>query len=206
MGGLCLILDRGLLPAPAEEVLREALAAGVAFFQYRDKTGAPRAVFETAARLAALCRHHGALFVVNDRADVAAAAGADGVHLGQDDLPVADARKLLGPAALIGLSTHSPEEARAAEAAGADYIGFGSIFPTTSKETVVLQGIEGIRKVRESVALPIIAIGGIGPENAGKVIAAGADGVAVIAAVLAAQDRQRAARELINRIRQASEH
>lgn len=180
-----------------------AIAAGVRFFQYRNKSGPRRAVYETSLRLAPLASKSGALFFVNDHADIAAAVDADGVHLGQDDLPIEKARELLGKNKLIGISTHSREQAVAAEIAGADYIGFGPIFATTTKDAGPIQGCPGIALIRQAVSIPVIAIGGITHENAGDVIEAGADGVAVLSAILSATDIGRAAATMIVRIENA---
>ena len=177
-----------------------AIAAGVRFFQYRNKSGTRRAVYEISLRLASLANTSGALFFVNDHADIAAAVDADGVHLGQDDLPIEHARKLLGKKKIIGISTHGREQAAVAEIAGADYIGFGPIFPTTTKDAGQVQGCAGITLIRQAVSIPIIAIGGITLENVQDVIRAGADGVAVIAAILSAPDIGRAAETMIERI------
>lgn len=186
---------------PAETAAESALAAGVRFFQYRSKTGSRKAIYETSLVLADLLRLRNALFIVNDHADIAAAVNADGVHLGQDDLPLEHARKLLGSSKIIGISTHDPEQARVAAGAGADYIGYGPIFPTATKEAGPLQGIEGLRSVRNAVSVPIIAIGGISGHNIADVFKAGADGAAVISAVLNAPDITSASRSMIDRIR-----
>jgi thiamine-phosphate pyrophosphorylase len=178
--------------------MTEAVASGVRFFQYRDKGGTRREIYETALRLARIAREAGALFIVNDHADIAFAVDADGAHLGQDDLPAAEARKILGPGKLLGISTHSEKEAIEAGSAGADYIGFGSIFPTGTKETVMLQGTAGLTAVKLVVAVPVIAIGGINLGNVSEVVRAGADGVAVISAVLAAPDMKVASEELVS--------
>ncbi len=164
----------------------EALQAGIRLFQYRDKEGSRRRVYENASRLAEKLRSSGAVFIVNDHADIALATGADGVHLGQDDLPLAEARSLLGPDRVIGISTHSAEQAIRAESDGADYIGFGPLFATSTKDAGPMQGLERLRNVRRAVSLPILAIGGIDESNARSAIEAGADGIAVIGAVLRA--------------------
>jgi len=177
-----------------------AIAAGVRFFQYRNKSGSRRAVYETSLTLASLANKSGALFFVNDHADIAAAVDADGVHLGQDDLPIENARELLGKKKLIGISTHSREQAVVAETAGADYVGFGPIFATTTKDAGRVQGCAGITRIRQAVSIPVIAIGGITRENVRDVIKAGADGVAVISAILSAPDIGRAAEAMIQRI------
>jgi thiamine-phosphate pyrophosphorylase len=180
--------------------MSQALAAGVRFFQYRNKSGTRREIYETSLQLVLLARGTGALFIVNDHADIALAVDADGVHLGQDDLPIEHARDLLGSEKLIGVSTHSPEQAKVAEAGGADYIGFGPVFRTSTKDAGPVQGIEKIPVIKRTVSVPVIAIGGITLANVDEVICAGADGVAVISAVLSAPDRKTAAAEMIRKI------
>ncbi len=192
-----MILDQELLRGAPEQALTAGLAAGVRFFQYRNKSGSRRVLYETAARLASAARNAGALFIVNDHPDIAAAAGADGVHLGQDDLPLEHARKLLGGEKLIGISTHSREEALAAQAAGADYIGFGPVFPTVTKDAGEVQGCSRLAEIRRSVSIPVVAIGGIKHDNVRDAIMAGADGAAVISAVLSAPDIKAAAEKMI---------
>ncbi len=177
-----------------------AIRAGIRLFQYRDKRGNRRSICETALRLSAAAKAAGALFIVNDHADIARAVDAHGVHLGQDDLPIGIAQKVLGPEGIIGISTHSVGQAREAVAGGADYIGFGPVFPTATKDAGPVQGLEMLRRVRSEVSIPIIAIGGITLENAGDVIAAGADGLAVISAVLGAADIETAAKGLVERV------
>lgn len=169
-------------------------------FQFRSKRGTRRAIYEACLRLAALLRRSNALFIVNDHPDIALAVGADGVHLGQDDLPPDEARRILGSDRIIGISTHSVEQARAAQAAAADYIGFGPLFATGTKDAGPLQGIENLRHIRQAVSLPVIAIGGITRDNVCDVLGAGADGVAVISAVLSAPDLREAAREMVGLI------
>jgi thiamine-phosphate diphosphorylase len=169
---------------------RALLAGGAHLLQLRWKD-APSAAFVDAARASArACREHGALLVVNDRVDVALAAGADGVHLGQDDLPVAAARAIAGERLRIGLSTHTVAQAIAPGAADADYLAFGPVFATTSKETgYEPRGLELLAEIRRRVAdRPLVAIGGIGPENAPAVLAAGADAVAMISALRVGPD------------------
>lgn len=144
-----------------------------------------------------MLRRAGALFLVNDHADIAAAVDADGVHLGQEDLPAAAARRLLGRGKLIGISTHDLDQARAAEGDGADYIGFGPLFSTTTKNAGQGRGTERLNEIRRAVALPVIAIGGITAANAGSAVAAGADGIAVISAVLGAEDIGAAAADFL---------
>jgi thiamine-phosphate diphosphorylase len=195
--GLCLILDQDALRIDPAEAAALAQSGGVAFFQYRSKNGTRREIYETALRLARVIRTSGALFILNDHADIAAAVGADGVHLGQDDLPVAVARRILGPEALIGISTHSLDQARAAETAGADYIGFGPIYPTKTKDAGEVQGLANLSAVSLAVSIPVIAIGGITRDTIGDVMNAGARGAAVIGAICSAPDIPQAAADLI---------
>lgn len=195
---LCVITDERSDPV---ELARMALHGGARMVQLRRKKASGRALFEWAVRIQALCREHGAIFIVNDRVDIALAMHADGVHLGQEDLPAMAARRLLGPDAVIGVSASSMAEAMAAARDGADYIGLGQIFPTISKEKPNPPlGIEVVRAVKKATGLPIVAIGGIGPDNAVGVMDAGAAGIAVISAVAAAQDPAGATRELLRRI------
>ena len=202
LSGLYLILD----PAVADsrslaDITSKALDAGVRLFQLRMKISETRKLYEMAAVLCPLVQKGGGTFIVNDRVDVAKAIGADGVHLGQEDLPLADARAILGPGRLIGISTHNLTQAAEAEAGGADYIGFGPVFPTETKENPdPVVGVEGLREVRALVRIPVVAIGGITAKNAGGVRAAGADGVAVVSAVLAASDPKAAIAELLRAI------
>jgi thiamine-phosphate diphosphorylase len=180
--------------------MSETLEAGVRFFQYRNKRGTRRDIYETSLQLVPLARGAGALFIVNDHADIALAVDADGVHLGQDDLPIKHARNLLGSGKLIGISTHSLDQARVAEASGADYIGFGPVFRTSTKDAGPVQGIEKISSIKRIVSVPVIAIGGITLANVGEAVCAGADGVAVISSVLSAPDRKNAAVAMIREI------
>ena len=169
--------------------------------QLRRKYASGSELFSWAIRIQELCRQHEALFVVNDRVDIAMAMHADGVHLGQDDLPAAAARAMLGPEVIIGVSVSDVEESKRALADGADYLGLGHIFPTISKEkTNPPLGIPMIESVKESVGLPIVAIGGIAVDNAGEVVRAGAAGLAVISAIASAEDPVAATRELVRRV------
>ncbi len=164
--------------------------------QFRAKELTPDRKLKIGRELAALCDKAGVIFIVNDDPYLARELGADGVHLGQDDGDPAAARKILGEEKLIGISTHTPEEARIAEAAGADYIGFGAIFPTASKDVMHLPGLKGLTETRKITSLPIIAIGGITRDNAPDVIDSGADAVAVITAVMSQKEPSLAAAEL----------
>jgi thiamine-phosphate pyrophosphorylase len=197
--GLYLILDPAFSThRTLDDLVKMGLAAGVRIFQLRVKTSHTGEFFELAGRLASLIHQGGGCFIVNDRCDVALAAGADGVHLGQEDLSLADARAVLGPRLLVGVSTHNLEQAMEAEAGGANYIAYGPVFPTTSKanpDPVV--GVEGLRQVCGRVQLPIVAIGGITAQNVRSVLAAGIDCVAVITAVLSAPDPAMAITDLV---------
>ena len=195
ISGLYLITDDNRDGALLARVTA-ALRGGVRIVQYRDKHATPAERQEMATRLVALCRQAGAILIINDDARLAQACAADGVHLGQQDGEVAAARALLGPDKLIGVSTRTVTEAQRAAAAGADYIGLGSLYPTTTKGDAIVVGVEGLRAVRAAVTLPIVAIGGIDRDNAGVVLAAGADCVAVISAVMGSPRPDLAAREL----------
>jgi thiamine-phosphate diphosphorylase len=186
---LCVITDPALAGRDHLAIATAALSGGADMIQLRDKSGDLRALLPQARAIRALCRAHGAIFIVNDRLDLALAVAADGAHVGQEDLPPQAARRLLGPGRILGVSTHDREQAEAARAAGADYIGFGPMFPTGTKDTGYSpRGLAGLREVRAAVPLPILAIGGISLETAADVIAAGAAAPAVISAVAAAPD------------------
>lgn len=190
--GLYLITDEGncLL-----ERVKEALPF-TTVLQFRAKNQSQEAKLNIGRELALLCKKAGVIFIVNDDPALAAELDADGVHLGQGDGDVASARKTLGAGRLIGISTHTPQEAAAAEAAGADYLGFGAMYPTGSKDVTHLPGTELLAETRKVTTLPIVAIGGISRDNAAEVIDAGADAVAVISAVMAHPEPALAAAEL----------
>jgi thiamine-phosphate diphosphorylase len=185
-------------------VARAALEGGAPAVQLRDKEMTTAELVRVAAKMRRLTSEHRAAFIVNDRVDVALAVGADGVHLGPDDMPVETARRLMGPGAVIGASVASVEEARAAEVAGASYVSAGAIYATPSKADAGAPiGVGPIAEIKAAVSLPVLAIGGITCENVGEVVRAGADGVAVISAVSEAGDMVQATRALLARIRQA---
>ena len=189
------ILDPSLVATPLVPLAENLAAAGVRLIQQRDKHGSPREVFSQARDLAQQLQPKGVRFIVNDRPDIAAMAGAAGVHVGQEDLPVEDARRVIGPRQWVGVSTHNIEQVREAIATSADYIAVGPIFATTSKanpDPVV--GIELVRAARKLTQKPLVAIGGITLGNAAEVFAAGSDSIAVIRDLLLAPDpAQRAA-------------
>lgn len=194
ISGLYLITDDHRDGRLAERVVA-ALRGGARTVQLRCKEATADERLALARRIQPLCREHGALFLINDDPVLALAAEADGVHLGQTDLSVAEARRILGPHRLIGVSTRTVEQALKAAAQGADYIGLGSMFATTSKDDAVVVGVETLRRVRRAVSLPIVAIGGISRDRTAEVIDAGADAVAVISAVMSDPEPATAARE-----------
>ena len=201
---LYVVLDRAAARGrDLADVLDAALAGGCRFVQLRDKEWPSGRLLPVAERLRARCAAAGATFIVNDRIDLAVAVGADGVHLGQEDLPARAARPLLRPGMILGISTHSVEQARTGQAEGADYIAVGSMFPTRSKAEFELVGPDLLRKLRAEIRVPLIGIGGITHDNVGEVIAAGADGVAVISAVCAADDPRAAAARFVTLIADA---
>ena len=205
----CLLPGRDLFDA-----VEEALQAGVTLVQYREKNGPGKGMLEKARKLIALCHKYNVPLLVNDRLDIALLSGADGVHLGQDDIPVAEARRmadlffakgsaphtencaaahtagstlpLTGSRFIIGATAHNVEEALAAEAAGADYLGCGAVFATHTKKDTVPLGLDGLKAIRQAVHIPIAGIAGITTENYQQVLGTGADGVAVVSAILGA--------------------
>lgn len=202
---LCVITDAHLVPGRDHvAIAKAALAGGADMIQLRDKTGNLRDLLPQARAILSLCRSGGAVFIVNDRVDLALAADADGAHVGQEDLPAENARRLLGPRRLLGVSTHDVTQAEAARLAGADYIGFGPMFATGTKATgYTPRGLEALRGVRRAVSLPILAIGGLNLENAAAVIEAGATAPAVISAVAGAPDIAAAAADFRTRVNAA---
>jgi thiamine-phosphate pyrophosphorylase len=174
-----------------------AVAGGADTIQYRQKTGSTREMIETACCMKRLCAEAGVAFIVNDRLDVALASEADGVHLGREDFPIPLARRLLGKNLVIGGSAASLEEACKCAEEGADYIGFGPVYPTGSKaDAAPATGIPTLKQVLERVSVPVIAIGGINPDNTRELIAAGARGVAVISSVCCREDPAAATKAL----------
>ena len=196
--GAYLIADRTHLGGDQlEPAVRAALDGGVRLVQYRDKSDDAERRLAEARTLAALCHDHGALLLVNDDPHLARDAGADGVHLGRDDLGVAEARAVLGEGAIIGVSCYNEiERAFAAERAGADYVAFGSFHPSPSKPDAVRAPLALLKRARARIHLPIVVIGGITPANAGPLALAGADAAAVVSGVLDADDITAAARRL----------
>lgn len=190
LSGLYIILDPSVCPArPLVQVLTAAAEAGASLFQYRNKTASMKDAYVEALALRQAAAKAGVLFIINDRCDLALAVDADGVHLGQGDLPLDLARKVMGPDKLIGISTHNPNQVREATAGKPDYLGFGPIFkPSSKQDHDPVVGLDGLRAIRRLTSLPVFAIGGIQIDQAGEVMRAGANGVAVIAAILKAPD------------------
>ena len=196
---LVVITDERLAePLGLEHVLSQALEAGAPAIQLRAKDATAREVTAMARRLLPMVRSAGALFFVNDRLDVALATGADGVHLGPDDLPVKEVRSAVPRDFIVGYSTADPEEAARAEADGADYLGSGTVYPTTNKpDPGEVIGLSGLQRVVKAVSIPVVGIGGITPERAVDVAGVGARGIAVIGAVVGAPDPGEAVRRLL---------
>lgn len=198
---LMLITDSIHWTRPTAEVVAEALKGGVNWVQLREKHLPAGELYEQACRLRTLTENHGAKLVINDRLDVAQASGADGVHLGTASLPVETARRLQGPNTLIGASTHDLAEATAAESQGADYVTFGPVFATPSKEGILQpRGLGPVADAADALGIPVIGLGGITADNATSVIASGARGIAMIRALGAAPDVAKAARRILRAI------
>jgi thiamine-phosphate pyrophosphorylase len=178
-------------------VVEAAIRGGVTLVQYRDKAASTRTMIEEAAELCGICRAAGVPFIVNDRVDVALAVNADGVHVGQDDMPARLARELIGKGKILGVSAGNLEEARRALSDGADYIGASPIFSTPTKpDAPSPMGLEGLRSIAASLSIPVVAIGGINEGNAESMLRCGAAGVAVVSAIVSAEDVEGAARSL----------
>jgi thiamine-phosphate pyrophosphorylase len=188
-----------------EELTRLAVAGGADTIQFRQKTGSTRDMIQAAQRMRRLCEEEGVTFVVNDRIDVAMAVEAHGVHLGQNDFPIPLAREILGPNVIIGGSAATMEEARICLSEGADYVGFGPVFPTGSKDDAgPVSGLEILGEVVHAIPLPIIAIGGVSAENTGYIMKTGARGIAVISAVCCQKDPEGATRALYAALEEAA--
>ena len=203
LAGLHVILDvQTLGNRDPVEALHQIAKGGAKVVQLRDKQGTSARLWKMAHEVKSVCVEQGVFFIINDYLDLALTVEADGLHLGQKDLPVAEARRLLPVDKLIGCSVSTLAEAQQAWRDGADYLGVGAIYPTPSKEDFRLAGLAVLRQIKQAVALPAIAIGGISEMNVAEVMGAGADGVAVISAVLGAGDIAVATRRLANRISQ----
>ena len=186
-------------------VMEEAIRGGADIVQLRDKTGSKRDVLRKAQALRELTRRYGATFIVNDHIDVALAVDADGIHLGQDDLPIAEARRIVGPGRIIGISTHRIEEAREAEREGADYIGVGPVFPTKTKSDVVAPVTTSyVREVAAEIRIPFVAIGGIKLHNVDEVLRAGATRICAVSEIVGSADVAGTCRAFLEKIDRAA--
>lgn len=204
-GGLYVIVDpEQTLGRPVDEVAAAAVKGGAVAIQLRDKKSDKAALLESARKLQQICSDGGAEFIVNDDADIARLSGAGGLHVGQHDLPVGEARKVLDSTQIVGKSNALLEEALESESEGADYVAVGAIYPTETKDETRPAGLETLSKVKSSVAVPVVAIGGIDEENVEAVIEAGADCVCVVRAVCGADDPGAAARRLADIVDQAA--
>jgi thiamine-phosphate pyrophosphorylase len=184
LGGLCFITDRKACKLSYEEMTLKVLKAGVRWLQYRDKRRSRRKIYEESIRLRKITKEFNAVFIVNDYADIALAVDADGVHLGQDDLPMREARKIMGKDKIIGISAHNLKQAIEAEKEGADYIGFGPVFHTVTKDAGIPKGTDMLQVIKSQVQIPVVAIGGINIGNIRSVLDTGVDAVAVASAIL----------------------
>ncbi|MGO8817141.1 MAG: thiamine phosphate synthase [Terriglobia bacterium] len=188
------------------EMATALLAAGVRLIQLRDKHASSRELYASARQVAECVHHAGGVFIVNDRADVALAVQADGVHLGQDDLPADSGRAIVGTGKIVGYSTHNLDQVREADRSTADYIAFGPICSTASKENPdATVGLAGLAEARKATRKPLVAIGGITLENAREVIDAGADSIAIIRGLVGATDIRRRAEEFLEKVRRKAE-
>ena len=180
--------DACLQGRPLLSCVEAALQGGVTLVQYRSKFKDGGPMYQEAVALKALCDSYNVPLIINDRVDVALAVGAAGVHVGQSDLPCSVVRDLTGPAFVIGVSAHNPEEARQAVADGADYLGCGAVFGTATKPGVAKLGLANLEAIRGAVNVPMVGIGGVNAGNYGEVLATGANGAAIISGILAAED------------------
>jgi len=201
--GVYLVLSESACRRPWPDVARAALEAGLRCLQLREKSLADRELLERARRLRELTRSHDALLIINDRPDIARLAGADGVHVGPDDLDIPAARRIAGGSRLIGASSRSVAQLRAADADGADYVAVGAMFPTSTKTDAEVRGIELLREARGHTRLPIVAIGGITPQRVAPLIEAGADLVAVCSAICGSDAPDTATRAFLRAFEEA---
>ena len=199
---LYLVTDRGLMTTPTlEEAVEQAIDGGCTLVQLREKNASSREFYRSAVSVKKVTDRRGVPLIINDRLDIALASGAAGVHLGQSDLPAAAARRVLGPDKIVGVSASTPAQAEAAQAAGADYLGVGAMFPTGTKTDADIISMEELKKIRAAVSIPIVAIGGINLRTAPLFRGMGIDGFAVVSAILARKDIRAAARGLRNILR-----
>ena len=192
---LYLVTDRELMTAASiEECVEQAVSGGCTIVQLREKTASSREFYETAVRVRKITADCGVPLIINDRADIALAVNADGVHIGQDDLTLEAARRVMGKDAIIGVSANNLTGALAAM--GADYLGVGAMFATGTKTDADIAGMDELRRIRAGIAIPIVAIGGINKNNVPLFAGTGIDGIAVVSAIVSQKDARAAAREL----------
>jgi len=195
---LCFVTDRGLtIAASVEECVVQAIAGGCTMVQLREKTATDREFYEAAVRLRAVTIEKKIPLIINDRADIALAVDADGLHIGRDDLPVDAARRIIGRDKILGVSASGLEEAVTAEKNGADYVGVGAMFATGTKTDAKLVSLEELKRIRDAVRIPIVVIGGVNKQTAPLFKGAGADGIAVVSAIACEKDAKGAAAELV---------
>lgn len=198
---LYLVTDRHILGKRELGLSIElAIQGGVTLVQLREKSVSTREFLQLAVRVKEITSHYGIPLLINDRLDIALAVDADGLHVGQDDLPLLNARELLGPRKIIGVSVSNLAEARLAQQQGADYLGVGAVFSTSTKTDAPEVSLEQLAIIKQEVSIPVVAIGGINEANLKQVLAAGVDGVAVVSAILADQDIRSAAKKLRKQI------
>ena len=182
--------------------VEQAILGGATMVQFREKELTGARLEQDARAVQAVCRKHGVPFIMNNDVDLAQKLDADGVHVGQSDLPAAEARRRLGPAKIIGVTARTVAEAQAAEAAGADYLGSGAVFGTSTKKDARTMTVERLREIAESVSIPVVAIGGIGAGNIAQLAGSGVDGVAVVSAIFGAADPGAATADLLQKAKE----
>lgn len=184
------------------EQVEEAMKGGITFLQLREKHLSKEEFLKEAIEIKDLAQKYQIPFVINDEIEIAQEAGADGVHVGQDDMPVEEVRKILGKDKIIGVSAHNVEEAVRAERGGADYLGVGAVYPTSTKENASAVSMEEMKKICQTVSIPVVAIGGIKKNNMKVLTGTGVDGIAVVSAIFAAKDIRKAAGELLEAVKE----
>jgi thiamine-phosphate pyrophosphorylase len=187
---LYLITDRTISGLSHTDIVKQAVKTGIRIIQLREKDLPKNQIYKEAASIRVLTLRHGITFIVNDYVDIACAVHADGVHIGQDDMPVQEAREILGKKSIIGISTHSLRQAVQAQHDGADYIGFGPLFSTATKNAGKPKGVHALREIKQQLSIPVVAIGGITLENAPHALRSGADATAVASAILSGDIRE----------------
>jgi thiamine-phosphate pyrophosphorylase len=197
---LYLITDTGIANLSHTQIARRAIAAGIKIIQLREKYMSSKDIYKEAVTIRDITRRHKVIFIINDYIDIALAVNADGVHLGQEDMPIQEARKIVGRRKIIGVSTHGLKQALKAQDAGADYIGFGPMFHTTTKYAGRPRGIKALREIGKHITIPVVAIGGITWDNINEVLNAGAD-VAAVASGLLSGDIKTNVKKYLNAIK-----